>query len=92
MDTVGIEVPPVRRRLDRRSTAVAVAATAVACLAGGYALGTSSDAASPTPTVMARGMPATWQDAVEEANAVKQHAAETARAKPLDIREARVER
>jgi hypothetical protein len=92
MDTVGIEVPQVRRRFDRRLTAGAAAAVAVACVAGGYALGTSSDTASPTLTVIARGMPATWQDAVDEANAVKQHAAAAARAEPLDIRKARVER
>ena len=60
MDTVGIEIPEAPRRFDRRLLAGALAATAAACLAGGYALGTSSDGGSATQTIIARGPPATW--------------------------------
>ena len=91
MDTVGIEVPKVARRFDRRLAAVAAVVTAAACLVGGYALGSSSDAASSAP-IIARGTPATWGDALRESVAVKRHAADAAAAEPLDFRRARLER
>ena len=92
MDTVGIEIPEAPRRFDRRLIAVALAATAAACLAGGYALGTSSDGGSATQTIIARGTPATWEDAVRESVTLKRHATEAERAAAIDIRMARVER
>jgi hypothetical protein len=92
MDTVGIEVPNVQKRVDRRLAAAAVAATAIAALGGGYALGNSSDAAAPAPTLIARGMPATWDDAVRESNAMKRHARAIEQAGAIDVRMARVEK
>jgi hypothetical protein len=91
MDTVGIEIPSVRKRVDRRLAAALVATGALVALSGGYAIGNSSDAASPAPAMIVHGTPATWQDAVSEANAVKRHAAALERATALDIRMARVE-
>ena len=90
MDTVGIEVPNVRRRIDRRFAGAIVAGSAVAALGVGYAIGNVSDAPAQPATVIARGTPATWQNAVDEANAVKRHTATAART-PLDIRIARIE-
>ena len=92
MDTVGMDIPATPRRFDRRLTAVALAATAAACLAGGYLIGTSSDGGSATQTIIARGTPATWEDAVRESVVLKRHAAEAERATAIDIRMARVER
>jgi hypothetical protein len=92
MDTIGIEIPEAPKRFDRRRAAGALAATAAACLAGGYVLGTSSDGGSGTQTIIARGTPATWEDAVRESLALKRHAAEAPRGTAIDIRMARVER
>ena len=92
MDTVGIEIPEAPRRFDRRLAALALTVTAAACLAGGYALGTSSDGGPATQTIIARGTPATWEDAVRESVALKRHAAEAQRAAAIDVRMARVER
>jgi hypothetical protein len=91
MDTIGIEVPQDAKRVDRRLAAAVLAAGTLVALGGGYAIGAASDAPAQPATVIARGTPATWQDAVDEANAVKQHAAAAAAEQRLDVRMARVE-
>ena len=92
MDTVGIEVPEAPRRFERRLIAASLAATAVACLTGGYLIGSTSDGGSETQTIVASGTPATWEDAVRESVALKRHAADAGRAAAIDVRMARVER
>jgi hypothetical protein len=90
MDTAGLEVPNAAKRVDRRLAVAMVATGALLALGGGYAIGTLSDAPAQPATVIARGTPATWQDAVDEANAIKRHAATSSEQK-LDVRMARVE-
>jgi hypothetical protein len=96
METAGIEIPEPRKGVDRRIVAAAIAATAIAGVAGGYAFGTSSDAAPAGPTIVARAAPATWDDALRESSVVKQHTRAAARAAAIaatiDIRMARVEK
>jgi hypothetical protein len=96
METAGIEIPATRSGIDRRIVAAAIAATALAGLAGGYAFGTASDAAPAGVTIVGHAAPATWDDAFRESAVVKQHAREAARAAALaaqlDIRMARVEK
>jgi hypothetical protein len=92
MDSAGIEIPKAASRFDRRLTAVALAATAAACVAGGYALGTSSDGGSPTETSIAHATPSPWEAAVRESVVLKRHATAAERAAAIGIRMKRVER
>jgi hypothetical protein len=91
MDTIGIEAPRDARRAGRGTAVAAVAVVAAAALAGGYGLRATTETPDRAATVIARGVPATWQDAVTEANAVKRHANELERGGRIDVRLARVE-